>query len=70
MNIYSQCSFHLESFSSNHSPVQTVGATDARLVSNERFFDFLSFESNLAFVAQTVLKWEWFEEKLPGWKPH
>ena len=52
MNVHSQCFFYSSIFSLNYSHVQTVLATDARLDSNERKFEYLSFETNLGSVAR------------------
>ena len=45
------------------SNFQTTWVTDPKLESNERYWNFLPFESNLAPVAKTSLKWKQFKGK-------
>ena len=68
MNIYSLSLitdiFHLGSFFWNCSDVNITLAKDATLVVNEMEPNYLPFETNLAFIAQVVFKWEQIKVKL------
>ena len=53
----------LKRFSWNSSHLSMAWATDAWLVSNQRYLHNLLFETNLKSIAQVNLEWKQFEKK-------
>ena len=60
--------FNQESFSLICSHLKMAWSIDARLFSNGRWFDYLSFETNLPSMALAALTSEASKKKLSKWK--